>query len=132
MFLLLLFIFLIDILRLLLLIVNFIIEALGSSTRVKQFCKYYKEIKKFEIIPFNQIVNKVVGQLIYMFFVDVKITRLCLQKKHQPEVYFVANCQKSPLDKRFVFDLTLRDKASTYVYTYQALSYDDYKAWFAI
>lgn len=85
-------------------------KALGSSARVKQFCKYYKEIKKFEVIPFSQTANKV----------------------HQPEVYTVLNCQKSSLEKRFVFDLTLRDKGSTYVNTYQALSYDDYKAWFAI
>ena len=44
----------------------------------------------------------------------------------------VINCQKSLIDKRFVFDLTIREKGSTFVYTYQALSYDDYKAWFAI
>lgn len=52
--------------------------------------------------------------------------------KHQPDVYLVVNCQKSSIDKRFVFDLTIRDRGSTYVNTYQALSYDDYKAWFAI
>lgn len=52
---------------------------------------------------------------------------------HQAEIYSVNNCQKSQSsDKRFVFDVSLRDKNSTTVYTYQAVSYDEYKAWFAI
>lgn len=38
----------------------FLKETLGSSTRVKQFCKYYKELKKLEVIPFNQTTNKTV------------------------------------------------------------------------
>jgi len=49
-------------------------------------------------------------------------------------VFFVNNCQKASSDKiRFAFDLTLRDKQdNANVYTYQALSQDDYKAWFAV
>ena len=35
-------------------------KTLGTSTRVKQFCKYYKETKRLEVIPFNQITNKMV------------------------------------------------------------------------
>ncbi len=31
-----------------------------------------------------------------------------------------------------MFEVSLKDKNCTNVYTYQALSYDDYKAWFAI
>lgn len=85
-------------------------KALGSSARVKQFCKYYKDTKKLEVTPYNQLTNKY----------------------HQPEVYFVNNCQKSSIDKRFVFDVSLRDKGFNNVHTYQATSYEEYKAWFAI
>ena len=85
-------------------------KTLGSSTRVKQFCKYYKELKKLEVVSFNQTTNKM----------------------HAPEVYYVNNCQKSSSDKRFIFDVSLRDKTYTNVHTYQSLSYDDYKAWFAV
>lgn len=53
-------------------------------------------------------------------------------KSHQTEVYYVNNCQKSTSDKRFVFDVFLRDKSLNNVHTFQAMSYDDYKAWFAI
>ncbi len=53
-------------------------------------------------------------------------------KSHQTEVYYVNNCQKSSSDKRFVFDVSLRDKSLNSVYTMQAMSHDDYKAWFAI
>lgn len=53
-------------------------------------------------------------------------------KSHQTEVYYVNNCQKSSSDKRFVFDVSLRDKSVNNVYTFQAMSYDDHKAWFAI
>jgi hypothetical protein len=47
-------------------------------------------------------------------------------------VYYVNNCQKANSDKRYVFEISLKDKNCTNVYTYQALSYDDYKTWFAI
>ena len=53
-------------------------------------------------------------------------------KSHQTEMYYVNNCQKSSSDKRFVFDVFLRDKSLNNVHTFQAMSYDDYKAWFAI
>ncbi|CAF0705805.1 unnamed protein product [Brachionus calyciflorus] len=85
-------------------------KTLGSSTRVKHYCKYYKENKKLEVIPYNQSANK----------------------PFQIEVYFVNNCQKSSSDKRFVFDVSLRDKSYSNIHTYQAISYDDYKAWFAV
>ena len=53
--------------------------------------------------------------------------------KHQPEVYYVNNCQKSSSsDKKFVFEISLKDKGFTNVHTYQAPSYEDYKSWFAI
>ena len=85
-------------------------KTLGSSTRVKQFCKYYKELKKLEVTSYNQAT----------------------QKQHQVEVFYVNNCQKSSSDKRFVFEVAVRDKNYTNVHTYQACSYDDYKAWFAV
>ena len=53
-------------------------------------------------------------------------------KTHPTEVFYVNNCQKSSSDKRFVFDVSVRDKNYTNVHSYQALSYEDYKAWFAI
>lgn len=31
-----------------------------------------------------------------------------------------------------MFDISLRDKSYSSVHTYQALSYEDYKAWFAV
>lgn len=36
------------------------IETLGNSARVKQFCKYYKETKRLEVTPYNQLTNKYV------------------------------------------------------------------------
>ena len=47
-------------------------------------------------------------------------------------MYYVNNCQKSTSDKRFVFDVSLKEKNLNSVYTFQAMSYEDYKAWFAI
>lgn len=85
-------------------------KTIGSSARVKQFCKYYKETKRLEVTPYNQTTNK----------------------SHQTEVYYVNNCQKSSSDKRFVFDVSLRDKSVNNIYTFQAMSYDDHKAWFSI
>lgn len=86
-------------------------KTIGSSARVKQFCKYYKETKRLEATPYNQITNK----------------------SHQTEIYYVNNCQKSTSDKRFVFDVSLKEnKSVNSIYTFQAMSYDDYKAWFAI
>jgi len=62
------------------------------------------------VTPYNQITNKT----------------------HQTEVYYVNNCLKSSSDKRFVFDVSLRDKNVNSIYTFQAMSQDDHKAWFAI
>ena len=87
------------------------IETLGSTTRVKQFCKYYKDTKLLEVITYNQTTNKT----------------------HQPEYYTVNNCQKSSaIDKRYMFDVSLKEKSYSNIHTYQALTYDDYKAWFAV
>jgi hypothetical protein len=84
-------------------------ETLGSSGRVKLFCKYFREIKRFEAMPYNQATNKM----------------------HLPDVYHVSSCVKSATDKRYAFDLLLdSDKGYKSVHTYQATSLEDYRTWF--
>ena len=36
----------------------FFTETIGPSTWVKQFCRYYKDTKKIEIQPYNQMNGK--------------------------------------------------------------------------
>lgn len=82
-------------------------KALGT-TWTKYYCQYKKDTKEFFLILYNQIGGKV----------------------SDPEQYILESCVRrasETIDRRFCFDITVKDKQSTM--TFQALSDDDRRLW---
>ncbi|KAK6625857.1 hypothetical protein RUM43_006156 [Polyplax serrata] len=81
-----------------------------GTTWTKQYCRYKKDTKEFEMIPFHQINTKTVNTA---------------------EKIKLASCTRrmsDSIEKRFCFDLMSTDKPGV-VYTLQALSEADRKLW---
>lgn len=80
-----------------------------KATWTKYYCTYKKQKKEFTMLQFNQISGRPESN-------DEKLTLISCQRR------------ASEFEKRFCFDLTFKEKPGI-VYTFQALSEEDRKAW---
>lgn len=84
-----------------------------GTTWTKHFCRYDKETKEFSMLPYNQLTTKSLPQ---------------------PETMVLTSCVRrmsDSIEKRFCFDIQLDSKPGV-VFTFQALSEQDRKAWMDI
>ncbi|KAJ8922523.1 hypothetical protein NQ315_007553 [Exocentrus adspersus] len=84
-----------------------------GTTWTKHYCKYDKETKEFSMLPYNQLTTKSLPQ---------------------PETMVLTSCVRrmsDSIEKRFCFDIQLDSKPGV-VFTFQALSEQDRKAWMDI
>ncbi|XP_014220651.1 rho GTPase-activating protein 10-like [Trichogramma pretiosum] len=80
-----------------------------GTTWTKQYCTYQKDKKEFTMIPYNQLTGKFSNK-------DTFTLASCVRRMSES------------IDKRFCFDITAVGRPGV-VYTFQALSEDDRKAW---
>ncbi|XP_018563798.1 rho GTPase-activating protein 26 isoform X2 [Anoplophora glabripennis] len=84
-----------------------------GTTWTKHYCKYDKETKEFSMLSYNQLTTKSLPQ---------------------PETMVLTSCVRrmsDSIEKRFCFDIQLDSKPGV-VFTFQALSEQDRKAWMDI
>ncbi|XP_073828419.1 GTPase regulator associated with FAK isoform X2 [Musca autumnalis] len=84
-----------------------------KATWTKYYCTYKKQKKEFTMLQFNQMNHS-----------------FARPEQREEERLTLVSCQRraSEFEKRFCFDLTFKEKPGT-VYTFQALSEEDRKAW---
>ncbi|XP_031788120.1 rho GTPase-activating protein 26 isoform X3 [Nasonia vitripennis] len=84
-------------------------KAFGTTTWTKQYCTYQKDKKEFTMIPYNQLTGKFSSK-------DTFTLASCVRRMSES------------IEKRFCFDITAVGRPGI-VYTFQALSENDRKAW---
>ncbi|XP_058797448.1 rho GTPase-activating protein Graf-like isoform X1 [Phymastichus coffea] len=80
-----------------------------GTTWTKQYCTYQKDKKEFTMIPYNQLTGKFSSK-------DTFTLASCVRRMSES------------IEKRFCFDITAIGRPGI-VYTFQALSENDRKAW---
>ncbi|KAJ8934274.1 hypothetical protein NQ318_005594 [Aromia moschata] len=84
-----------------------------GTTWTKHYCRYDKETKEFSMLPYNQLTTKSLSQP------DTMVLTSCVRR------------MSDSIEKRFCFDIQLDEKPGV-VFTFQALSEQDRKAWMDI
>ncbi|KFB38118.1 AGAP013143-PA-like protein [Anopheles sinensis] len=76
----------------------------------KYYCTYKKQSREFSMVQYNQMSGR--------------------SQQTTPEVFTLVSCTRrlSEFEKRYCFDLMFNERA-TMIYTFQALSEEDIKAW---
>ncbi|KAI9589188.1 hypothetical protein GQX74_007357 [Glossina fuscipes] len=84
-----------------------------KATWTKYYCTYRKQKKEFTMLQFNQMNHS-----------------FARPEQREEEKLTLMSCQRraSEFEKRFCFDLTFKEKPGI-VYTFQALSEEDRRAW---
>uniref|UniRef100_A0A1I8PJ93 Rho GTPase-activating protein 26 n=1 Tax=Stomoxys calcitrans TaxID=35570 RepID=A0A1I8PJ93_STOCA len=84
-----------------------------KATWTKYYCTYKKQKKEFTMLQFNQMNHS-----------------FARPEQREEEKLTLVSCQRraSEFEKRFCFDLTFKEKPGS-VYTFQALSEEDRRAW---
>lgn len=84
-----------------------------GTTWIKHYCTYDKSRKDFTMLPYNQLTSKAVPPA------DKMVLTTCIRRMSES------------IEKRFCFDIQVEGRPNI-IYTFQALSEDDRKAWMDI